>query len=113
RMIDEGAFDLHRPDAVPGDVEHVVDAPQNPVVAVGVPFGAVAREVDPGPAAPVHLPVALVVAPDGTQHAGPRAGDRELTTADLHRFALTVEQLGVDAGEGDRRRARLAGDRSR
>ena len=36
RVIDERALDLHRADAVAGDVEHVVDAAEQPEVAVGV-----------------------------------------------------------------------------
>ena len=46
RMIDERALDFHRADAMPGDVEHVVDAAEQPEVAVVVELGAVAGEVD-------------------------------------------------------------------
>ena len=36
RMIDQRALDLHRADAMAGDVQHVVDAAEQPVVAVVV-----------------------------------------------------------------------------
>jgi hypothetical protein len=47
-VIDERALDLHRADAVAGDVHHVVDAAEQPEVAVVVELGAVAGEVDAG-----------------------------------------------------------------
>ena len=46
RVVDERRLDLHRRDAVAGDVHDVVDAPEQPEVAVGVDPGAVAGEVD-------------------------------------------------------------------
>ena len=52
-MLDERALDLHRADAVAGDVQHVVDAAEDPVVAVVVALGAVAREVEVGAARPL------------------------------------------------------------
>ena len=46
RVIDEGALDFHGPDAVPGDVQHVVHAAEQPEVAVLVALRAVAGEID-------------------------------------------------------------------
>ena len=69
-VLDERRLHLHRADAVSGDVEHVVDAAEDPEVAVVVALGAVAGEVEVGPAGPlreVRLHVARVVAPDGAQ----------------------------------------------
>ena len=48
-------LDLHRADAVAGDVQHVVDAAEQPVVALVVALGAVAGEVAAGEPAPVLL----------------------------------------------------------
>ena len=48
RVAHERALDLGGADAVAGDVEHVVDAPDDPEVAVLVAPRAVAREVDAG-----------------------------------------------------------------
>ena len=61
---DQRALDLGGADAVAGDVEHVVDAPDDPEVAVLVAARAVAGEVHAGHVAPVRLAEALVVAPD-------------------------------------------------
>jgi hypothetical protein len=48
---------------MPGDVQDVVDAAEDPEVAVAVAPGPIAREVDAVPLRPVHLPVPLLVAP--------------------------------------------------
>ena len=45
RMADERAFDLDRAQPMAGDVEHVVDAAHDPVVAVVVAAGVVAGQV--------------------------------------------------------------------
>src|SRR5438309_11606952 len=59
RMADQRALDLDRRDAVSGDVHHIVDAAEQPEVAVLVDSGAVADEVDVLPTAPVGFLVAL------------------------------------------------------
>src|SRR2546428_2780403 len=106
-MVDERAFDLHGADAVARDVEYIVHATQNPEVALLVTLRAVAGEVHVLPLAPVDLAVALVVAPDGAQHTGPRLRDGEIAAADFHFFTLAVEEHRFDAGEGHRGRTRL------
>src|SRR6185369_13349642 len=63
RMADEGAFDLGRADAVTRDVEHVVNASDDPVVAVLVLTRAVTGEVNALHLVPVRVEVALIVAP--------------------------------------------------
>ena len=55
-VADQGALDLHRREPVAGDVQDVVDAAHDPVVAVLVAAGAVAGEVAAGDLAPVLLP---------------------------------------------------------
>ena len=57
-VVDERRLDLDRRDAVAGDVHHVVDAAEQPEVAVGVDPGAVAREVHVAVLRPVRLAVA-------------------------------------------------------
>ena len=73
-VLDERRLDLGRRDAVAGDVHDVVDAAEQPEVAVVVALGAVAGEVPAGEARPVRLRVALGVAPDAAQHRRPRPG---------------------------------------
>src|SRR5262249_39976533 len=70
-MLDECGLDFHRADAVSGDIEHVIHASENPVVAVLVALGSVAREVQILPSGPfreIRLHVALVVSPDRAEH---------------------------------------------
>ena len=62
RVVDERALDLDRRDPVARDVHHVVDAPEEPEVAVLVDPCAVAREVDVAVPRPVGLDVAVVIA---------------------------------------------------
>src|SRR5262249_58626744 len=68
--------------------------------------GAVTREVDAGNLTPVLLDEALGVAVDAAQHSRPRPLDDEV--AGVHRLALVVDDVGVDAGEREGRGARLA-----
>src|SRR4029077_6097832 len=97
------------PDAVAGDVHHVVDAAEEPEIAVLVALRAVSREVDPGPLRPVLRLVALRIAVDPAQHRRPRAHDGEVAAADLDAVAALVEDCRLDAGERLRRRAGLRG----
>src|SRR6266446_2862197 len=92
---------------MPGDIEHVVHAPEKPEVARLIAFRAVTGEIDVLPFAPVDLAIAFVVAPDRAQHAWPRFGNGEVAAADFHFFAFPVEQHGFDAGEGNSCGARL------
>ena len=63
------------------DEHDVVDAAEQPEVAVVVALGAVAGEVHAREPAPVRLAVALRVAPDPAQHRRPRPGEHEVATA--------------------------------
>ena len=110
RVRHERRLDLGGREPVARDVHDVVDAAEQPDVAVGVVLRAVAGEVvllaEPRP---VGLLVALRVAPDAAQHRRPRLGEHEV--ADLlrrrERLALVVEDLGADAGDRPLRRAGL------
>ena len=81
-MIDQRALDLRRANPMTGHVQHVVDAAEEPEVAVGVDARAVAGEVDAvGPLAEVLLHEALGIAVDAAQHARPRPREREQSAA--------------------------------
>src|SRR5215470_9104799 len=81
-------LDLLGAQTVPGHVDHVVDAAEDPVVPVGRPDRAVAGEV--GPVVPVLAVRVLVVlgvvdldeplglAPDGLEDPGPRVADADV-----------------------------------
>ncbi len=45
RVGHQCALDLHGPESVPGDVEHVVDAPHDPVIPVRIAVRRVAGDV--------------------------------------------------------------------
>ncbi len=113
REVDEGAFDLPRPDPLAGHVHDVVDAAHQPVVAVLVALRAVPGEVDAIPLREVGLHEPLPVAPDAAEHAGPRLADGEVAAADLHLFARLVQDAGIHAGEVHRRRSRLRAGKAR
>ena len=91
-------------------VHHVVDAAEQPDVAVLVELGAVAGEVHALEARPVGVLEALVVAPDRAQHRRPRLGEHEVAALAVgHRLAGVVDDDRGDAGERLHRRAGLAG----
>src|SRR3989442_16044053 len=91
-----------------GYVHHVVDAAEQPEVAVLVDPGAAAPEVGVLPAAPVGLLVSLGVAVDAAQHRGPWLANDEITAAARRNlFALVVVHGGVDGGKRLGRRAGL------
>src|SRR5688500_2564208 len=107
RVGHQRALDLHRAQAVAGDVQHVVDAAHDGYVAVLVAGRAVAREVVLALEllGVVALLEALGVAPDGADHRRPRALDHQdaaLALAD--RVTGLVDDIGDDA-----RQRRLAG----
>src|SRR5206468_4941316 len=81
------------------------DAAEEPEVAVLVALGPVAGEVDVVVLRPVLLHEAVGIAPDPAQH--PRPGLAEHEVAGLRRAPLLVQDLGVDAGERQRRGAGL------
>ena len=103
-------LDLRRRHAVAGDVDHVVDAPDDPEVVVVVLARGVADEVrvvaEP---LEVRLDVAVVVAEERAQHAGPRLLEDEqalLVALGLLTAGL-VEDTGLDARKRRAGRARL------
>ena len=97
RVVDQRGLDLGGGDAVARHVHHVVDAAEQPQVAVVVDLGAVAGEVAALVLRPVGLEVALGVAPDAAQHRRPRLGEREVAAAALDGDAVVVDDLGADA----------------
>jgi len=44
-MRDQRRLDLHGPEPVPADLQHIIDAPHDPEIAVLIAVGAVARHV--------------------------------------------------------------------
>ena len=106
---DEGALDLGRREPMAGDVHHVVDAAEQPEVALLVALRAVAGEVHAREAAPVRLLVPLRVAVDAAEHRRPRPLQHEIAAAtERHGLALAVDDVGLDAGEREGRASRAS-----
>ena len=68
---DEGAFNFGRAHAMAGDVQHVVHAAGDPVVAILVAAAAVAGEIFAGVLDEIGFDKTLVVAIDGAHLARP------------------------------------------
>eukprot|EP00966_Prymnesium_polylepis_P283581 6551791-Prymnesium_polylepis.1 len=91
-------------------VDHVVDAPRDPVIAVGVAPAAVAREVVARVLAldrEVGRDVTVVVAHHGADCRRPRPLDREEALArpvNLHAVGRDQHRLHPEEGEGCRAR---------
>ena len=99
---DQRRLDFHCAEAMPGYIQHIIDAPHDPVIAVRVAVRRIAGEVIPIlEPAPVSLQVALVIAPDGAQHRGPRPLDDEIAAlADLcHCPPAIIDNVNEDARE--------------
>ena len=106
---DERVLDLGGRDVVTRHEHDVVDAAEQPEVAVVVALGAVAREVAVAEAGPVGLLVPLGVAPDAPQHRRPRPGEHQIAAArDLHRLTGVVDDVGGDAREAGTSRSRAS-----
>ena len=94
RMRDQRRFDLGGAHAMAGDVDHVVDAAGDPVIAVGVAAAAVAGEIFARIGAEVSVDEALVVAIDRAHLAGPRIRDAEIAGhRAFEHFAFGVDDL--------------------
>ena len=83
RVVDQRRLHLGGGDPVARDVHDVVDATEEPEVAVVVDLGPVAGEVAALEAAPVGLPVALGIPVEAAQHRRPGPGQRQVPAAAL------------------------------
>ena len=107
---DQSAFDFSSADAVTGDVQHVVNAADDPKVSVFVLPATVAGEVVAGDFGPVNFLVTFQIAPEAAEHAGPRfANDQLAPGVPGHGVALVVDDLRKDAKVRERRGARFGG----
>ena len=78
RMRDQRALDFGGAEAMARDVDHVVDAAGDPVIAVLVAAAAVAGEVLAGIGREVGVDEALVIAVHGAHLARPGIGDAQI-----------------------------------
>ena len=105
-VADQGAFHFGRADPMPGDVQDIVDAADDPIVPRAVPATSVAGEVTPRDFVPVSFPESLRIAPNTAQHAGPGIADNQFPARVFgHRLALIVDDLGLHSEKGQGSRA--------
>ena len=97
----QGALHLGGAHAVPGDVDHVVHAPGDPVITVLVAARPVAGEVPAGEGLEVGVDEALVVAVHGAHLARPGTFDAQgAGNGPLQFVALVVHQARLHAETG-------------
>ena len=105
-MADQRAFNFHRAQAVPGNVDDVINAAHDPEIAVLVAAGTVTGEVLAFDLAPVLGLKALVVTINGPNHARPGLSDhQQAANVGRQRAAVTVDDLRDNADERLRGRA--------
>src|SRR6202035_5369529 len=99
---------------MPGDVDHVVHAPGDPVVTVLVAARAVAGEVVAGISAKVGIDEALRIAVDAAHLARPAVAQYQIAGAcALEHFSVGIDDRRYDAEEWKGRRAGLERRRAR
>src|ERR1700759_4720092 len=107
-MADQRAFDLRRTQPVTGDVQNVINSPDDPEVTILVPPGSVAGKVTSLDLAPILLFVTLLIAPNRPQHGRPRLADDEFTPDVRRNFLpLVVDHRGIDPKKRQGRSARF------
>jgi len=70
-MADKGALNLRGANPMAGNIQDIIDAAHNPEIAVFVLPAAITGEVAALDLAPIRIFVALRIAPEAAQHAGP------------------------------------------
>ena len=101
RMTDQRRFHFHGAEAMAADVHHVVDAAQDPIIAIVIATGGVAGEIGSRHACPVLFLEAIGVAPNVANHAGPGAPQNQKAfAARFDGIAVEIDDIGNYAGHG-------------
>src|ERR1700722_5190202 len=83
-----------------GDFDDVIDAAQNPYVAIFVALGGITGEIDAGDFFPVLAVVTFVVTVDGAEHGWPGLLDSEVAgLAGAYRFTFHIHNARRDSGK--------------
>src|SRR4029079_8116806 len=99
-VVDQRRLHLDRRDPVAGYVHDVVDAAEQPEVALVVALRPIPSEVPPRTAAPVRFLVPLGVSVDAPEHARPRSLQVEVASpAEWDAVPVAVDHVRLDAGE--------------
>ena len=103
-MRNQRRFHLGRAKPVTGDIDHVVDAASDPVIAVLVTTAAVASEVFAGIGAEISVHEPLVIAVNRAHLARPRVGNAQIAAhGAFQHLALGIDDLRYHAKERQRR----------
>src|SRR5689334_7560790 len=107
-MTDERAFHFHCSDAMAGNIDHGVDSPHDPEVAVFVASSAVTGEVQTRNVTPVLAFETFRISVNRAHHRGPGPSHTEKATLICtDRVALTVHNIRNDSGKRPSRGAGL------
>ena len=100
RVSDQRTLDFRSPQAVAGDIDHIIHAARNPVITVRVASRAVAREVRAAKRLEIRVDESLVIAEDRAHLSGPAVEQHQVA------LARTLEDaaLVVDDGGSSRRK---------
>ena len=108
RMRHQRRFNLRGAQTVAGDVQHVVHASGDPVIAIFITTRAVAAEVHVFKGREVGLLEAIVIAEQGTRLTRPRVRDHQVAFGGpFQRVAFVIHQRRLYAEERTRCRARF------
>src|ERR1700753_3443364 len=105
-MRHQRTLDLCGAETMAGDVDHVVDAPGDPVIAILVAAAAVAGEILTGVGFEVCFHESLMIAIDRTHLPRPGLRDTEISRrCSVQHFAIGVDDLRNDPKKWARRGA--------
>src|SRR3954469_25808319 len=113
-MAYQCALDFRSTNAMPGDVEHVVNAADDPEITVLVLPATVPGEVTALDLAPINFLVTFWVAPEATEHGGPGFAQHEFAAAvSRHGLAQIIHHFGQNAEEREGTGTGFGRDRAR
>src|SRR5688572_33184768 len=97
-MRNEGALDFRSSESMTAHTDYIVDAAHYPQITLLITPCAIAGKVNPLDLRPVLLPVPFIVAPDRSQHRGPRPLNHEVAAFVCpNRLTIAGHYVGVDA----------------
>jgi hypothetical protein len=104
----ERAFYFGRPHPVTGNIDDVIDAAGDPIIAICITPTAIACEIFPRVGRKIDLFETFMIAVDRTHLARPRIRDDEITLArSVQHRAAGIHNLGLNPKERHGRRPRL------
>ena len=107
------ALHLSRTHSMTGYINHIIDTPGYPVIAVFIPTGTVTTEIFAGIYLEIGFNKALMITINGAHHSWPGAFDTECALGGtLQLLALVINQTGFNTEEWQRGRTRFQWSRT-